>query len=336
MKLLAGIIVAFGSLFLVFHTTVVDFVPTPEFPKSAEVVAEEEKPINIIFVGDVMLGRGVEGKYKQGDIFRNVSGVFSEADAEVANLEGPILSSHIKTSNNSYKFSFATTTLNILKFAGFTDLSLANNHTDNYGRDGYFETMLNLKSVGLNYFGDPNLISEYSVNEREISGKKFVFAGINDTYGNLTDGKIIELAKSTRAKFSDDFFFFVIHWGEEYEFVANARQMRIGRGLIDVGVDLVIGSHPHVIQNIDKYNDKYIFYSLGNFVFDQYFSTSTQEGLVVNMRIKNEAKELDLWPVISVKSVPEFLRGEERTIWLNNYSETNKLIQSEISAGILK
>lgn len=336
MKLLAGIIVAFGSLFLVFHTRVVDFVPLPEFPKRVDVAKEEVKPISIIFVGDVMLGRGVEVRYKQENIFRNVENIFNQADAVVANLEGPILSNHIKTPNNSYKFSFATTTLDILKSAGFTDLSLANNHTDNSMREGYFETMLNLKGVGLNYFGDPNLISEYSVFQREISGKKFAFAGINDTYGNLSKEKIINLAKDLREKFTEEFLVFFIHWGEEYKTIANSRQTSIGEGLVDAGVDLVIGSHPHVVQNIEKYNDKYIFYSLGNFVFDQYFSSSTQQGLAVNLKIGETGMEMELLPIDLYKSVPEFLTGDKKAERLKEYSLLSDSLKNEIIGGILK
>ncbi len=336
MKLLAGIIVAFSSLFLVFHTKVVDFVPVPEFPKKVEVEKRETKPISIIFVGDVMLGRAVEEKYKQEDIFRNVTSIFNGADAVVANLEGPILNNHLKTPNNSYKFSFSTTTLDILKFSGFTDLSLANNHTDNSMRTGYFETMLNLKSAGLNYFGDPNLISEYSANEREISGKKFVFAGVNDTYGNLTQKSIINFAESLRGKFSEDFLVFVMHWGEEYKTIANNRQVSIGEGLIDVGVDLVIGSHPHVVQNIEKYNGKYIFYSLGNFVFDQYFSSSTQQGLGVDLRIGEKGVEIELSPVDLYNSTPEFLTADKKAERLQEYSLLSASLKSEIISGILK
>ncbi len=335
MKLLAGIIVAFGSLFLVFYTTVVDFVPTPESPKIAG-VASKEKAINIIFVGDVMLGRAVEVAYKKEDIFKNVANIFSEADAVVANLEGPILSNHIKTPNNSYKFSFATTTLDILKNAGFTDLSLANNHTDNSGRDGYAETVLNLKSVGLYPFGDPNLMSEYSVSAREIGGKKFIFVGINDTYGNLTTEKIFGFVKNLREKFKDGILIVCMHWGEEYEFVANERQVKIGRGLIDLGTDVVVGSHPHVVQNTEKYNGRYIFYSLGNFVFDQYFSTSTQQGLAVKMKIAEANSEFELMPVISNRSIPAFMTGEERASWLKEYLKINKTSQIEIIDDILK
>lgn len=337
MKLLAGILLVLGvGAFLLFGSKVANFSFESNSGKIAEVGVVERAPINIIFAGDVMLGRAVEEQYKQKDIFENVRAAFSRADAVVVNLEGPVLSNHIKTPYNSYKFSFATSTLNLLKDAGVTDVSLANNHTDNYGRDGYVETILSLKSSGINSFGDPNTISEYSVSEREISGKKFIFAGINDTYGNLAEGKIIELAKNTRDKFSDAFFVFVIHWGEEYKVIANDRQVRIGRGLVDAGVDLIIGSHPHVVQNIEKYNGKFIFYSLGNFVFDQYFSTSTQEGLAVNLKIFEGYVEAELLPISLYGSAPEFVAGDKRVNRLKEYSELSASLKDEVMSGVLK
>lgn len=335
MKFFAGILVVGGSLFLLFQSKIVSVGPSDiSFRKVA--IHKEEKPINIIFVGDVMLGRAVEEQYQKEDIFEYVRPAFNEADAVVANLEGPVLNNHIKTPYNSYKFSFATTTLGILKYAGFTDLTLANNHTDNYGRDGYAETVLNLKSFGLYTFGDPNLIAESSVSEREIGDKKFIFIGINDTYGNLTIGKILEFVSGLKAKFNDEILVVCMHWGEEYKVVANERQTKIGRGLIDAGVDLVIGSHPHVVQNLEKYNGKYIFYSLGNFVFDQYFSTSTQQGLAVRMKIGETGSEFELMPIVSNRSIPAFLVGEEKTLWLREYLNVNKISQFEIDGNNLK
>lgn len=336
MKLLAGVLVVLGVGLLLFRAEVVDFVPN--FNALTAPITEKVKPklINIIFVGDIMLGRAVENRYSEGDIFKNVSGIFKEADAVVANLEGPILSNHIKTPYNSFKFSFATTTLDILKNSGFTDLSLANNHTDNYGRDGFMETLLNLKSAGLYSFGDPNIISDYSFVEREIGRNKFIFAGINDTYGNLTKESILEFAGDLRSKFPDDFLIFVMHWGEEYKFIANSRQEELGRGLIDSGADMVIGSHPHVIQNIEKYNNKFIFYSLGNFVFDQYFSTSTQEGLAIRFQSGEGVSRLELLPATLYGSSPKFLDGMEKATWLKKYSEKNHALELMISVGVLE
>lgn len=335
MRFLVGLFVVSGSLFLIFQSRVVDFAPDPKPEAENNLVAENERSLNIVFIGDVMLGRAVEEKYKESDIFANVSEIFRGADAVIGNLEGPVLNNHIKTPYNSYKFSFSTTTLEILKNAGFTDLSLANNHTDNYGRSGFIETILNLKSVGLNPFGDPNVISDYSFIQREINGMSFVFAGINDTYGNLSKENILEFGRNLRGKFPESILIFVMHWGEEYKTIANFRQEELGRGLIDIGADLIIGSHPHVVQNIEKYKDKYIFYSLGNFVFDQYFSTSTQEGLVIKMGEGGECR-FELAPVNIKRSVPEFMKYPQKDSWLKEYSMNSGELSQFVSSGCLK
>jgi poly-gamma-glutamate synthesis protein (capsule biosynthesis protein) len=126
-----------------------------------------------------------------------------------------------------------------------------------------------------------------------------------------------------------------MHWGEEYKTAANSRQEEIGRGLIDNGVDLIIGSHPHVVQNIERYKDKYIFYSLGNFVFDQYFSTSTQEGLAVKMQEGGDCR-FELEPITLYKSTPKFMEEAQKDNWLKEYSTNSGELSRFISSGCLK
>ena len=86
-----------------------------------------------------------------------------------------------------------------------------------------------------------------------------------------------------------DLIFVSLHWGEEYQLQSNVEQQRIARALIDVGADAVIGHHPHVIQEVEEYNGGWIFYSLGNFIFDQYFSPETMEGLVASVTVQDGA-----------------------------------------------
>ena len=90
-----------------------------------------------------------------------------------------------------------------------------------------------------------------------------------------------------------------MHWGREYEHQYNKRQQEIAQALVDRGADMIIGHHPHVVQGMEIYHNKPIFYSLGNFIFDQYFSADTQEELAVEAVIDGEGMELVLHPLKS-------------------------------------
>jgi uncharacterized membrane protein (UPF0127 family) len=112
----------------------------------------------------------------------------------------------------------------------------------------------------------------------EVRENKIGIATIND---NLS-----ETIKKTKEKV--DILIVSFHWGEEYKKIANERQRKLAKIAIDSGADLVIGHHPHVIQDIEKYKDKFIFYSLGNFIFDQNFSKETMIGGGVEVYIKTQ------------------------------------------------
>ena len=104
-----------------------------------------------------------------------------------------------------------------------------------------------------------------------------------------------------------------IHWGNEYQHTANyGKQIEPGRAFVDAGADIVIGHHPHVVQNFEIYNNKLIFYSLGNFVFDQYWSKATQEQLGLGIIMEKDSVKVHLLPMISKMSQPRLMTTEER------------------------
>jgi len=97
------------------------------------------------------------------------------------------------------------------------------------------------------------------------------------------------------------------HWGVEYSTRHNYAQERLAHSWIDVGADLIVGSHPHVVQDVEIYQDVPIFYSLGNFVFDQMFSKETQEGIAIKVDIESDNIEIELLPFVSNKIKPKFV-----------------------------
>jgi len=273
---------------------------------------KQPKIITLIFVGDVMLDRGVKymiEKYGQGDWkfpFLKIADYLNEADILFGNLEGPISDKGVKV-GSIYSFRNDPKAIDGLTFAGFDILSVANNHIFDYGREAMEDTFLRLKSAGIDYVG-----GGFSENEayfsviKEVEGAKVAFlayTNLGTSYWSakgdqsgiawLEEEKLRENIKE--AKKLADLVIVSMHFGEEYS-SPTPEQEYFAKLAIDSGADLVIGHHPHVIQKIEEYKEGYITYSLGNFVFDQGFSEETMKGLMLKVLIKN-GKIQELTPI---------------------------------------
>ncbi|AKM83345.1 hypothetical protein A2422_00635 [Candidatus Woesebacteria bacterium RIFOXYC1_FULL_31_51] len=231
----------------------------------------------IIFVGDIMLGRSVMGKaIEVGDNyypFRKTSEVLNNADITFANLENPIVKNCPGTIGG-FKFCTNYEIANGLTFAGIDIVSLANNHSGNYGLEGLTETKKFLSDNNISYVGDSNLAI------KEVNGTKFGFLGFDYTLKNNLDNDL-KLIKDSKGKV--DVLIIGVHWGDEYKDEANSLQRTIAKKMIEAGVDVIIGGHPHWIEDYEEINGKSVYYSLGNFIFDQMWSEETKKGLVVKL-----------------------------------------------------
>jgi poly-gamma-glutamate synthesis protein (capsule biosynthesis protein) len=255
-----------------------------------QIFVKKEKPTTLIFVGDMMLDRGVEYmiKTKGKDDFKfpflKIADEFKKADVVSGNLEGPIVENPPKFPPHSLTFAFSPKVLEGLSFAHFNLLSLANNHTENMGKAGLKETREFLAKANINFLGDPIKCDEDFLFEKN----GIIFFAFNKTFPvNCSDEKIFEIIKKTRNSNLKKILIVIFHWGNEYQLKSSNEQKELAHKVIDAGADLVIGSHPHVIQEIEKYKGTYIIYSLGNFIFDQAFSKETMKGLMVKVSIKN-------------------------------------------------
>ncbi len=263
-------------------------------------------PITVVVIGDVMLGRSVEGLSLAHGFdypFRHTADIFSGADAVFANLEGPVPLVHERTPAYSFRFSFRPESIRALYGAGVNVVTLANNHAVDFGEEGYSNTVAELAKEGIGFTGHPVRIGEDLAFTKTIRGRELRFLGLNDTYHPIN---INEASAFVRDSKKDGAFVIVaVHWGEEYQNVSNERQQRLGRALVDAGADAVIGHHPHVAEEIEMYRGKPIFYSLGNFIFDQYFSEETQQGLAVKIAIGDRSVLYEVIPVDLHKSQPK-------------------------------
>ncbi|MFH0739852.1 MAG: CapA family protein [bacterium] len=270
-------------------------------------LAKDTQPIILMAVGDIMLERAVKymiDKYGKGDFnfaFANIKDYLSQADILFGNLEGPISSRGIKV-GSIYSFRFSPTSTLALKNAGFDILSIANNHMFDYQAVALADTMANLQKAGIDYVGAGlNEQEAFSLRIKEIQGTKVGFLGFENFSPNswkVGDGKIgmawvgEDFSKIkeiiSQSKKQVDILAVSIHAGTEYQPLSNAFQKEFGKMAIDSGADLIIGHHPHVVEPLEKYNNGWIAYSLGNFVFDQYFSKETMEGGLLRVEIKNK------------------------------------------------
>ena len=304
-----------------------------------------ERNLHIMAFGDVMLGRYVRtliDNFGSKDyVFKNIRGFegrfFKGADVVFANLEGPIKGQG-KKGGTAMSFSFNEDVAQFLKDNGFNLLSIANNHAVDQGWAGRDSTIEALNMAGLPWCGHPSEADKNSVYYNELDGKKFAFVCFHDVTFKLNDPAAIELIKEVNKNV--DYVFVSIHWGIEYKNRADwSSQIEPGRAFVDAGADFVIGHHPHVIQNFEIYKGKAIFYSLGNFVFDQYWAEMTQEELALGIVLGEDAMKVYLFPMKSEKSQSRLMNEQERAEWLDRYllyGDYDEALSEQIKAGLVE
>ncbi|MDQ7815092.1 MAG: CapA family protein [Patescibacteria group bacterium] len=293
--------------------------------------AEDAEPgihdVSVLFLGDMMFDRTVATRMKKAGSssypFENIggfrSGTFGRVDLLVGNLEGP-LTAKKAAPVKSIDFSFDPYIAKVLKDQGFDAVSQANNHTLDQGRGGAEESRKTLLENGIGVFGDQ--VRDDAANSLTVlqaNGKKIALVGFNIT-DNLLD-KAAARASIDQALVQADRTIVVIHWGSEYKAKPNPDQVALAHWFIDLGVDAVIGGHPHWMQGVESYQGKPIVYSLGNLIFDQDWSEETNYGLAVTLNLKESGTSLDFFPIQIVKSQPNVLQGSARQQRLDRLAE---------------
>src|SRR3989344_3784486 len=259
----------------------------------------------VIFGGDMLFDRTIrEAMEAKGEdfIFSCIDEVLSEADVVVANLEGPIteypsvsLGSAIRSPEN-FTFTFPTSVAPLLARHNIRLVNLGNNHILNFGWDGARSTLEHLRPAEVGYFGDP---LEKRVAREELNGVMLAFIGYNE----FAPGGWKESASTTvqeiRTALSEKYTPVVYtHWGDEYSTEPPEQVRALARTFIDAGAAIVVGSHPHVVQRPEMYRGKYIYYSLGNFFFDQYWNDAVRTGLLLRVSFAPGAASIEEIPVV--------------------------------------
>lgn len=276
----------------------------------------KEKAVSFAIAGDVMLDRNVWHNYKDiglSRIFDNFDlGIFKNADLSFFNLEGPISKTTIDDDwqSGSMVFGFPPESTALLKSMGLKAVSLANNHSYNAGKNNFVYTQQVLNDNGIANFGRQigfNAAEDIYRYDGEI---KISVIGL-DALAEYIDSEITDAIK--REKAAGRFVIMMPHWGTEYRATHDSGQRALAVKWIGVGVDMIVGSHPHVVEDFEVINGVPVVYSLGNFVFDQFFSPETQQGLVLTGKIYADKIDLTFNPTQETKVRPALLTGSAKT-----------------------
>lgn len=242
------------------------------------------KTTTIILAGDTMLGRTVtsESLDKHSDPkhpFLKVSDELQKADLVFVNLENPIVDG-CPRHYSGYKFCAPPEMLEGLVFAGIDLVTIANNHTKNYGEEGFRQTKRYLDDYGVSYVGSDNFVS------KKVGDVVYGFLGFDFFSKNPAEADYELVRKSAELS---DFLIVSVHWGQEYQSIANSSQNRWAEELVNAGANLIVGHHPHWVQNFEDIAGTPVYYSLGNFVFDQMWGEETKSGLVLKVIFEGSA-----------------------------------------------
>ncbi|KKR70284.1 MAG: Capsule synthesis protein, CapA [Candidatus Nomurabacteria bacterium GW2011_GWB1_40_7] len=259
----------------------------------------------LVFAGDIMLDRGVKNSVVKNfnndysQLFEksdNLLELLRNSDIFFANLEGPVSDRGVDQ-KNLYSFRMDPVVIPTLKGAGVSIVSLANNHVADWGRSAFIDTLARLKENEILYTGGGNnsveaetpvVFEKYGMKIGYLAfsdvGPNYMSAGI-DKVGVLlaSDSDFDNIIKNAAKQV--DYLIVAFHFGEEYQTKHNARQEELAHKAIDDGAKIVIGTHPHVIQDTEVYKNGYIAYSLGNFIFDQSWSKPTMQGMLLELKL---------------------------------------------------
>lgn len=247
----------------------------------------EPQRVSLIFTGDVLLSNYVLNQYKslgiEGVLDAGLLRELQAADVTVINQEFPFSTRGEPAEDKQFTFRVDPSYVSILKEMGVDMAAVANNHILDYGEDALLDTFDTLEGAGILYAGggtDKERAMQLQV--MEVNGVRVGMLAasrvIPDIFWNIenrqpgvlcTYDPALLLGAIEKAKESCDYLFVYVHWGIERNTTPEEYQKNLARQYIDAGADAVIGSHPHVLQGIEFYQGKPVFYSLGNFLFNQ-------------------------------------------------------------------
>ena len=261
--------------------------------------------------GDVMLGGRWEQQVARNGYFHafeRIAPELKKADITLVNLEAPLTSRGSEFVDKKYRFRVRPQAVAALKKAGITTVTLANNHSMDFGKEGLLDTLQQLKKAGIGHVGaGKHLAAARRPVFYDIRGTRVAILGYSLTLPSEfwasenragTAPLMEKLVKEdiAAARTQAAIVLVTVHWGEEGTTRLREYQPRLARLMIDSGADAVIGHHPHILQGIEHYKRGIIFYSLGNFAFASK-SRIADRTLLVRLSFDGDKRTAELVPV---------------------------------------
>jgi len=262
--------------------------------------------VRIFAAGDMLFDRHIRDTAAQrGEnfLFTCMNPLLGQADFAVANLEGPITANESQSvgsvpgAPDNYIFTFPPSTAKLLAQHNFRAVSIGNNHINNFGLEGLLSTQQYLSDAKVGAFG--GVRGYEGIYETEVRGIPMAFVGYNEFGGSSA----AEVAKTIAAERAKGYVVIVYaHWGDEY-MDATARLRPIATTFAQSGASAIMGSHPHIVLGHEYIGNTLVYYSLGNFIFDQYWNDEVSRGLVLMLSVsKDGSVTADEYPTRTLTS----------------------------------
>jgi poly-gamma-glutamate capsule biosynthesis protein CapA/YwtB (metallophosphatase superfamily) len=301
---------------------------------------EESDMVTVAAGGDVNFGDGVTPTLTANGLgypFEDVAYIFESADLGFVNLECAISSGGSPVPGKEFCFRGPSDSAAALTDGGVDIVSLANNHSKDYGTGAFLDTLAHLKESGVAWCGAGNNAAEaYAPTIMEVRGKKIAFVAftwvIPDGWpatesnpGCATTTDPDRVAATIRdADSKADYVVASFHWGIELATAPNEAQRRLARLSVDNGADLVLGHHPHVVQGFELYKNRLIAYSLGNYVFSPPREISSKTLTLVTLLNPDGLVQAKVVPNVISGCHPVVLTGDPAASWLGTVAGYSK------------
>lgn len=304
--------------------------------------------MKILITGDFCpIGRNKKA-IQEGQFTKLLGGLEStirDADLAITNLECPLTNAANPIQKSGPAIKSSPDAVNALSFAGFHLVTLANNHILDYGAQGLTDTINVCKEANIDYVGAGNNVEEarrpfcFSKDGKKVAIINIAENEFGNTTGNYPGGNPLNLVDNyydiKTAKENADFLIVIFHGGREHYQLPSPRIQQLFRYFIDIGADVVVSHHTHCYSGYERYNDKLIFYGLGNFIFDykkKYQKGLWTEGYALSLHISDDNIQFELIPFYQGRKDNPCLRllnKSEKTKFYQHIEQLNTIISDE-------
>jgi poly-gamma-glutamate capsule biosynthesis protein CapA/YwtB (metallophosphatase superfamily) len=310
----------------------------------------QAEEIIINAVGDIMLAGRWAPLLRQKGYDHPFDGVRKElatGDITLANLESPIAEGGQEYSGKKFRFRAEPPVAQAIRTAGINLVTLANNHSMDFGGEALAETLRNLGDNDIAWIGaGENLSAARKMALYTIRGKKIAFLGYSltqpveffasqDRPGTAPGYEKLVTADITNARVQADYVIVSFHWGKEATSCVQPYQRRAAHKAVEAGADMIIGHHPHLLQGVERYRNGIIFYSLGNFAFAS-SSATAEVSAMIRLRLNDSRREAEILPLdVLYRRVgfqPQLLTGERGDAVIETLNDLSKPFKTEIQS----